>query len=84
MENLVISNGTKFSSSVWDKTCSCMLGIFKCTIPHDLLTWHPDLGDSHLTVQSSNDENVSSEGQVLFLCIGLAEVHTASQITKKC
>ncbi|XP_025110208.1 brefeldin A-inhibited guanine nucleotide-exchange protein 1-like isoform X2 [Pomacea canaliculata] len=63
MENLVISNGTKFSSSVWDKTCSCMLGIFKCTIPHDLLTWHPDLGDSHLTVQSSNDENVSSEGQ---------------------
>ncbi|KAK6188257.1 hypothetical protein SNE40_004474 [Patella caerulea] len=42
LENLVISNGNKFSSEVWDKTCSCMLDIFKSTIPHSLLTWHQE------------------------------------------
>ncbi|BFY99374.1 hypothetical protein BsWGS_02414 [Bradybaena similaris] len=43
MENLVISNGSKFSSDAWDQTCKCMLEIFKSTIPHKLLTWQPDL-----------------------------------------
>lgn len=33
LENLVISNGAKFSSSVWHQTCSCMLDIFRSTIP---------------------------------------------------
>ena len=33
LENLVISNGMKFSSDVWHKTCTCMLDIFKSTIP---------------------------------------------------
>lgn len=34
LENLVISNGEKFSPEVWDETCICMLDIFKTTIPH--------------------------------------------------
>ena len=34
LENLVISNGTKFEPEAWDSTCSCMLDIFKNTIPH--------------------------------------------------
>ncbi|GLV42927.1 Secretory 71 [Carabus blaptoides fortunei] len=42
LENLVISNGMKFSEKTWDKTCQCMLDIFNCTIPSTLLTWKPD------------------------------------------
>ncbi|KAK3091259.1 hypothetical protein FSP39_018373 [Pinctada imbricata] len=46
LENLVISNGMKFSSEVWHKTCTCMLDIFKSTIPTSLLSWRPDSGES--------------------------------------
>uniref|UniRef100_A0A8C1FKU5 ADP-ribosylation factor guanine nucleotide-exchange factor 2 (brefeldin A-inhibited) n=1 Tax=Cyprinus carpio carpio TaxID=630221 RepID=A0A8C1FKU5_CYPCA len=41
LENLVILNGEKFSSEVWDITCACMLDIFQTTSPHALLTWRP-------------------------------------------
>uniref|UniRef100_A0A3B5LQ26 ADP ribosylation factor guanine nucleotide exchange factor 1 n=1 Tax=Xiphophorus couchianus TaxID=32473 RepID=A0A3B5LQ26_9TELE len=41
LENVVILNGEKFSAETWDKTCNCMLDIFKTTIPHALLTWRP-------------------------------------------
>ncbi|XP_053393840.1 brefeldin A-inhibited guanine nucleotide-exchange protein 1-like isoform X3 [Mercenaria mercenaria] len=44
LENLVISNGTKFTKEAWDSTCVCMLDIFKNTIPHNLLIWRPDDG----------------------------------------
>lgn len=42
LENLVISNGLKFSADTWDKTCQCMLDIFQSTIPSELLTWKAD------------------------------------------
>lgn len=42
LENLVISNGTKFSDDVWNQTCQCMLDIFETTIPRSLLTWKPE------------------------------------------
>lgn len=48
LENLVISNGLKFSSATWDKTCQCMIDIFNSTIPGALLTWRP---------QSANKES---------------------------
>ena len=41
LENLVISNGLKFSTTTWDKTCQCMIDIFNSTIPGALLTWRP-------------------------------------------
>lgn len=41
LENLVISNGFKFTENIWDKTCQCMFNIFNSTIPDDLLTWSP-------------------------------------------
>uniref|UniRef100_A0A8C7T649 ARF guanine nucleotide exchange factor 1 n=1 Tax=Oncorhynchus mykiss TaxID=8022 RepID=A0A8C7T649_ONCMY len=41
LENVVILNGEKFTPETWDKTCNCMLDIFKTTIPHALLTWRP-------------------------------------------
>uniref|UniRef100_A0A674F2N5 SEC7 domain-containing protein n=1 Tax=Salmo trutta TaxID=8032 RepID=A0A674F2N5_SALTR len=34
LENVVILNGVKFHPETWDKTCNCMLDIFKTTIPH--------------------------------------------------
>uniref|UniRef100_A0A8C4N0Q5 ADP ribosylation factor guanine nucleotide exchange factor 2 n=1 Tax=Equus asinus asinus TaxID=83772 RepID=A0A8C4N0Q5_EQUAS len=74
LENLVISNGEKFSPAVWDETCNCMLDIFKTTIPHVLLTWRPagmeeDSSEKHLDVDldrqslSSIDKNASERGQ---------------------
>ncbi|NWI66777.1 BIG1 protein, partial [Todus mexicanus] len=45
LENVVILNGEKFTLEIWDKTCTCMLDIFKTTIPHALLTWRPVTGE---------------------------------------
>uniref|UniRef100_A0A7M4FM79 ARF guanine nucleotide exchange factor 1 n=1 Tax=Crocodylus porosus TaxID=8502 RepID=A0A7M4FM79_CROPO len=45
LENVVILNGEKFTLEIWDKTCNCMLDIFKTTIPHALLTWRPAGGE---------------------------------------
>lgn len=42
LENLVISNGFKFDHETWDATCSCILEIFKQTLPDELMTWKPD------------------------------------------
>ncbi|XP_077592066.1 brefeldin A-inhibited guanine nucleotide-exchange protein 1 isoform X2 [Stigmatopora nigra] len=52
LENVVILNGEKFSAETWEKTCNCMLDIFKTTIPHALLTWRPLEGD-HFDKQDS-------------------------------
>ncbi|XP_064626500.1 brefeldin A-inhibited guanine nucleotide-exchange protein 1-like [Lineus longissimus] len=61
LENLVISNGMKFSPEVWDKTCVCMLDIFKTTIPSSLLTWtpenHDETGHPILTKQDTTVEH---------------------------
>uniref|UniRef100_A0A671YMC1 ARF guanine nucleotide exchange factor 1 n=1 Tax=Sparus aurata TaxID=8175 RepID=A0A671YMC1_SPAAU len=59
LENVVILNGEKFSLETWDKTCNCMLDIFKTTIPHALLTWRPAGADGdHLTAQSLSDKQL--------------------------
>lgn len=42
LENLVISNGFKFTDDTWSKTCDCMLNIFDSTLPSELLVWKPD------------------------------------------
>lgn len=34
LENLVISNGTKFSVHTWSDTCNCIEDIFRDTVPH--------------------------------------------------
>ena len=41
LENLVISNGFKFSVLTWDNTCQCILDIFNATLPTELLSWKP-------------------------------------------
>lgn len=42
LENLVISNGSKFDEETWENTCQCILTIFESTLPTDLITWKPD------------------------------------------
>uniref|UniRef100_A0A4W6DY18 ARF guanine nucleotide exchange factor 1 n=1 Tax=Lates calcarifer TaxID=8187 RepID=A0A4W6DY18_LATCA len=64
LENVVILNGEKFSPETWDKTCNCMLDIFKTTIPHALLTWRPAGAEGeHLTSQSLSDKQLDSVSQ---------------------
>ncbi|CAG9087309.1 Brefeldin A-inhibited guanine nucleotide-exchange protein 1 [Plutella xylostella] len=45
LENLVISNGTKFTEDTWSNTCQIMLDIFNSTLPTTLLTWRPEDDD---------------------------------------
>uniref|UniRef100_A0A672J6N1 ADP-ribosylation factor guanine nucleotide-exchange factor 1 (brefeldin A-inhibited) n=1 Tax=Salarias fasciatus TaxID=181472 RepID=A0A672J6N1_SALFA len=64
LENVVILNGEKFSPETWDKTCNCMLDIFKTTIPHALLTWRPAGAEGeNLTTQSLSDKQLDSISQ---------------------
>lgn len=42
LENLVVSNGQKFSPEVWTKTTNCIRLIFESSVPHDLVSWKPD------------------------------------------
>uniref|UniRef100_A0A8C2XGZ4 ARF guanine nucleotide exchange factor 1 n=1 Tax=Cyclopterus lumpus TaxID=8103 RepID=A0A8C2XGZ4_CYCLU len=64
LENVVNLNGEKFSLETWDKTCNCMLDIFKTTIPNALLTWRPAgaVGE-HSTTQSLSDKQLDSISQ---------------------
>uniref|UniRef100_A0A7N8XWG7 ADP-ribosylation factor guanine nucleotide-exchange factor 1 (brefeldin A-inhibited) n=1 Tax=Mastacembelus armatus TaxID=205130 RepID=A0A7N8XWG7_9TELE len=63
LENVVILNGEKFSPETWDKTCNCMLDIFKTTIPHALLTWRPSGAEGDNLTQSLSDKQLDSVSQ---------------------
>ncbi|XP_051910439.1 brefeldin A-inhibited guanine nucleotide-exchange protein 1 isoform X2 [Hippocampus zosterae] len=62
LENVVILNGEKFNAETWDKTCNCMLDIFKTTIPHALLTWRP-AEDEHFDKQPDSISQKSLDDQ---------------------
>uniref|UniRef100_A0A7N8WJZ3 ADP-ribosylation factor guanine nucleotide-exchange factor 1 (brefeldin A-inhibited) n=1 Tax=Mastacembelus armatus TaxID=205130 RepID=A0A7N8WJZ3_9TELE len=53
LENVVILNGEKFSPETWDKTCNCMLDIFKTTIPHD------SVSQKSVDIESRSDDQHS-------------------------
>ncbi|CAH1119686.1 unnamed protein product [Phaedon cochleariae] len=55
LENLVNSNGQKFSEETWEKTCQCMLDIFNSTIPSGLLTWKPDSMKTTAVIEQNGD-----------------------------
>lgn len=55
MENLVISNGMKFTDVVWEKTCLAIVDIFRSTIPHSLLSWSPESKGSSRLEKMSED-----------------------------
>ncbi|CAL1541394.1 unnamed protein product, partial [Lymnaea stagnalis] len=84
LENLVISNGSKFSSDAWDQTCSCMLDIFKSTIPHKLLSWQPEcLSDMTSPVRNDapiildNHDDYHSETGRIGRAESIQSVHSA-------
>ncbi|XP_030763056.1 brefeldin A-inhibited guanine nucleotide-exchange protein 1 [Sitophilus oryzae] len=58
LENLVNSNGHKFTETTWEKTCQCMLDIFNSTIPSALLTWKPDSMKTTAIIEHNGDVNV--------------------------
>lgn len=67
LENLVISNGLKFSGETWDKTCQCMVDIFTATIPNALLSWKPpeSIGkESDLDIIMSPNESSQFDGGI--------------------
>lgn len=69
LENLVISNGTKFNTETWDKTCQCMLDIFRTTLPATLLTWKPNKdggGIQEPVTNASEDSDTRTKDEVLF------------------
>jgi len=39
LENLVVSNGMKFSVNTWTDTCNCIEDIFRETVPHRLAAY---------------------------------------------
>ena len=43
LENLVVSNGSQFSSEMWQRACRCIRDIFTSTVPSELLTWRPEI-----------------------------------------
>lgn len=54
LENLVISNGLKFTEDTWDKTCKCMFDIFNSTLPRELLTWKPNETTANMQANSNH------------------------------
>ncbi|XP_065669547.1 brefeldin A-inhibited guanine nucleotide-exchange protein 1 isoform X2 [Hydra vulgaris] len=46
LENLIISNGQKFTPEIWTKTCDCIYNVFESSIAHELLVWKPDSNHS--------------------------------------
>uniref|UniRef100_A0A8C7X8G7 ADP-ribosylation factor guanine nucleotide-exchange factor 1 (brefeldin A-inhibited) n=1 Tax=Oryzias sinensis TaxID=183150 RepID=A0A8C7X8G7_9TELE len=64
LENVVILNGEKFSLETWDKTCNCMLDIFKTTIPHMLLTWRPAGAEGEHYSRSDDQHSISSADRI--------------------
>ncbi|KAF5286690.1 hypothetical protein FQA39_LY16173 [Lamprigera yunnana] len=55
LENLVNSNGSKFSNVTWDKTCQCILDIFNSTVPSLLLSWKPESFQTTAIIEQNGD-----------------------------
>uniref|UniRef100_A0A673XKW9 ARF guanine nucleotide exchange factor 1 n=1 Tax=Salmo trutta TaxID=8032 RepID=A0A673XKW9_SALTR len=84
LENVVILNGEKFTPETWDKTCNCMLDIFKTTIPHALLTWRPAgaEGDPMTPQDISDRQLVCTVGLPVSLVYLLCQIRPYSNITQ--
>ncbi|KAK6645643.1 Brefeldin A-inhibited guanine nucleotide-exchange protein 1 [Polyplax serrata] len=65
LENLVISNGSKFSSETWNKTCRCVVDIFNSTVPAAMLTWRPHKHESDLDIINSKDTPRDADKEIL-------------------
>lgn len=82
LENLVISNGHKFNEETWDKTCQCMLDMFSCTIPCELLSG--SLQNSQSEVQNSCNNSIYNYNYfscASFVCVQVYRIHDARPLT---
>ncbi|CAF4349292.1 unnamed protein product, partial [Adineta steineri] len=50
LENFVIGCGQRFTPDIWQRTCTCILEVFRSTIPEMLLTWRPDAEQSGMAI----------------------------------
>lgn len=70
LENLVISNGTKFDVDTWENTSCCILEIFQQTLPIELLTWKPDPSAAtqqqphHSTLPNHQRHSITENGEI--------------------
>ncbi|KAL7016562.1 hypothetical protein ACKWTF_010064 [Chironomus riparius] len=66
LENLVISNGTKFDMNTWELTTVCILDIFKQTLPHELQHWRPDPSQATTIMYNSTGHrpSVTENGEI--------------------
>lgn len=42
LETIVLSSGAQFDDEKWASTIDLLVGLFKTTVPHELLTWRPE------------------------------------------
>uniref|UniRef100_A0AAX7UYD8 SEC7 domain-containing protein n=1 Tax=Astatotilapia calliptera TaxID=8154 RepID=A0AAX7UYD8_ASTCA len=86
LENVVILNGEKFSPETWDKTCNCMLDIFKTTIPHYLclLCSQDSVSQKSLDIQSRSDDqhSISSSDRAAMENRRQSQYSSASGVTE--
>ncbi|CAF4740200.1 unnamed protein product, partial [Rotaria sp. Silwood1] len=52
LENFVIACGQRFTPHVWERTCACILEIFRSTLPETLMTWRPDIESSGISTHN--------------------------------
>ncbi|CAF1187165.1 unnamed protein product [Adineta steineri] len=50
LENFVIGCGQRFTPDIWQRTCTCILEVFRSTVPEMLLTWRPDAEQSGMAI----------------------------------
>ncbi|CAF4312114.1 unnamed protein product, partial [Rotaria sp. Silwood2] len=48
-ENFVITCGQRFTPHIWERTCACILEIFRSTLPEILMIWRPDVESSGIS-----------------------------------
>ncbi|VDK80477.1 unnamed protein product [Dibothriocephalus latus] len=41
LETVVLASGAHFDEEKWTSTINLLVGLFKTTVPHELLTWRP-------------------------------------------
>ncbi|KAL7059279.1 hypothetical protein AAHC03_013401 [Spirometra sp. Aus1] len=46
LETVVLSCGARFNEEKWAGTIDLLVGLFKTTVPHELLTWRPDTAET--------------------------------------
>lgn len=66
LENLVISNGFKFTPEIWDDTCTCMLEIFKSTLQNELLQQYQNTSNHknrNMGILRNGSEDVDQQQQ---------------------